>query len=139
MGGRCRQPGGRRRRLPGARGGRDGCGADRRDPAHDVRDHAFATKYDLPIVETIQADAGFDVRAAAWTGDGVVVNSANDEVSLDGLDKELSKARITQWLEDRGLGHGAVTYRLRDWLFSRPRDWGEPSPGGSAPAAAARR
>ena len=105
-----------------------GTGAIMAVPAHDVRDHAFATKYDLPIVETIQADAGFDVRAAAWTGDGVVVNSANDEVSLDGLDKELSKARITQWLEDRGLGHGAVTYRLRDWLFSRQRYWGEPFP-----------
>ena len=63
-----------------------------------------------------------------WTGAGVLVNSANDEVSLDGLEVEPAKERIIAWLESKGLGTGATTYRLRDWLFSRQRYWGEPFP-----------
>lgn len=105
-----------------------GTGAIMAVPSGDERDHAFATKYRLPIVATILPPAGHDVQEAAWTGDGVVINSANTEISLDGLGKDEAKARITAWLESQGHGRGAVTYRLRDWLFSRQRYWGEPFP-----------
>ena len=105
-----------------------GTGAIMAVPAHDERDHAFARAYDLDIIETIRGEDGWDVQESAWVGDGVVVNSANAEVSLDGLAKADSIARITEWLEQKHLGRGAVTYRLRDWLFSRQRYWGEPFP-----------
>ncbi len=104
-----------------------GTGAIMAVPAHDVRDHAFARAYDLPIIETIRGGE-WDVQEAAYVGDGAVVNSANAEVSLNGLAKADSIALITDWLESKGLGTSAVTYRLRDWLFSRQRYWGEPFP-----------
>ncbi len=105
-----------------------GTGAIMAVPSGDQRDHDFARKYHLPIVATILPEEGHDVQESAWTGDGVVVNSANPEVSLDGLGKDEARARITAWLEEKGTGRGAVTYRLRDWLFSRQRYWGEPFP-----------
>ena len=63
-----------------------------------------------------------------WPGDGVCINSANEEVSLNGLNVDDAKRVITQWLEKKGFGAAAVTYKLRDWLFSRQRYWGEPFP-----------
>lgn len=108
-----------------------GTGAIMAVPAHDDRDWAFATKYDLDIIQTIgPADdpRGIDLAAGAYTGDGVAVDSANDELSLDGLSKDEAKASMIAWLESQGTGRGAVTYRLRDWLFSRQRYWGEPFP-----------
>ncbi|WP_172120786.1 leucine--tRNA ligase [Actinomyces faecalis] len=108
-----------------------GTGAIMAVPAHDDRDHAFAHVYDLDLVQTIgPADDphGIDLSEAAYTGDGVAVNSANEEISLDGKTKDEAKAAMISWLEDKGYGRGAVTYRLRDWLFSRQRYWGEPFP-----------
>ncbi|MBR7744854.1 leucine--tRNA ligase [Phycicoccus sp. BSK3Z-2] len=104
-----------------------GTGAIMAVPAQDERDWDFATAYRLPIIRTVQPPEDHD-EDTAYTGDGPAVNSANDEVSLDGLDVADAKERIVAWLEDKGLGRGAVTYKLRDWLFARQRYWGEPFP-----------
>ena len=98
-----------------------GTGAIMAVPGHDERDWAFATAFGLPIVEVI---SGGDVGSAAHTGDGVLVNSG----LLDGKDVASAKATIIDWLEAEGLGQRTVNYRLRDWLFSRQRYWGEPFP-----------
>ncbi len=105
-----------------------GTGAIMAVPAHDDRDFAFAQKFDLDIITTITPPADFNTDEAAWTGDGVLVNSANDQLDLNGMDKTHAIAAMTAWLEDRGVGHATTTYRLRDWLFSRQRYWGEPFP-----------
>ncbi|WP_265522087.1 leucine--tRNA ligase [Oerskovia flava] len=103
-----------------------GTGAIMAVPGGDERDHAFAEAFGLPIVHTVAPPEGFE--GGAWTGDGAIVNSSGPDVSLDGLDVETAKRTIVAWLAERGLGTGTVTYRLRDWLFSRQRYWGEPFP-----------
>ncbi|MBI5092476.1 MAG: leucine--tRNA ligase [Candidatus Hydrogenedentes bacterium] len=98
-----------------------GYGAIMAVPAHDTRDYEFATKFNLPIVEVI---SGGDISKEAFTGNGVLVNSP----LIDGLDVPSAKKKINAWLEKQGIGKGTVNYRLRDWLFSRQRYWGEPFP-----------
>lgn len=98
-----------------------GTGAIMAVPAHDERDYEFAKQFDLPIKEVV---AGGDVGKEAYTGDGEHVNSG----FLDGLNKEEAIEKMIAWLEEKGIGTKKVTYRLRDWLFSRQRYWGEPIP-----------
>jgi leucyl-tRNA synthetase len=95
-------------------------------PGQDSRDWEFAEKFGLPIVRTVQPEEGFDGKA--YTGDGPAINSANDEISLDGLPIDEAKTRIIDWLQDKGLGERTINYRLRDWLLSRQRYWGAPIP-----------
>jgi len=102
-----------------------GTGAVFACPAGDERDHAFATKFGLPIVEVVKPAAGApSVQDAAWTGDGPHVNSE----FLDGLDVAQAKTNVIAWLVERKLGEESIRYKLRDWLFSRQRYWGEPFP-----------
>ncbi len=95
-------------------------------PGHDTRDYEFATKFNLPIVEVVRPPEGKDWRG--FVDDGVSVNSANAEVSLNGLATPEAKTKIIAWLEAKGLGKRTINYKLRDWLFSRQRYWGEPFP-----------
>jgi leucyl-tRNA synthetase len=103
-----------------------GTGAIMAVPAHDQRDHDFATAFDLPIVEVVKG--GEDIQKEAFTGDGELVNSSNDAISIDGMPVPQAKAKITDWLSGKGSGRAEVQYKLRDWLFSRQRYWGEPFP-----------
>ncbi|MEH6942690.1 leucine--tRNA ligase [Bacillus sp. JJ722] len=98
-----------------------GSGAIMAVPAHDERDYEFAKVFDLPIKEVV---AGGDITKEAYAGDGLHVNSG----FLDGLNKEDAIAKMIAWLEEKEIGTKKVTYRLRDWLFSRQRYWGEPIP-----------
>jgi leucyl-tRNA synthetase len=99
-----------------------GTGAIMAVPAHDKRDYAFAKKFNLPIIEVIQSEAG--VEKEAYTGDGTLVNSG----ILNDLNVEDAKTKIIKFLEDKKIGRAKITYRLRDWVFSRQRYWGEPIP-----------
>ena len=100
-----------------------GTGAIMAVPAHDTRDYAFAKAFDLPIIEVV---AGGDVEKEAFTdcATGVMVNSG----FLTGMTVEQAKKAITDWLEENGKGHAKVNFKLRDWVFSRQRYWGEPIP-----------
>ncbi len=104
-----------------------GTGAIMAVPAEDERDWDFAKAYDLPIIRTVQPSEGHDENTA-FTGDGPTINSSNDEISLNGLNMADAKRTMIDWLTDKGHGVETVTYKLRDWLFSRQRYWGEPFP-----------
>lgn len=110
-----------------------GTGAIMAVPAHDTRDFAFARAFELPMRCVVQPSDDRGTDPATWDDafssyDAKLVNSANDEISLDGLGVVEAKARITEWLQEHGVGEGTVNFRLRDWLFSRQRYWGEPFP-----------
>ena len=103
-----------------------GTGAIMAVPGQDQRDWDFAEAFGLPIVRTVQPPG--DYAGKAFVGDGPAVNSARDTLTLDGMGVDGAKAAMIGWLEEYGYGQGAVTYKLRDWLFSRQRYWGEPFP-----------
>lgn len=110
-----------------------GTGAIMAVPAHDARDFAFARAFELPMRCVVEPSDDRGTDASTWEDafasyDAKLVNSANDEISLNGLGVVDAKARITEWLKEHGVGEGTVNFRLRDWLFSRQRYWGEPFP-----------
>ncbi|MFG1806130.1 leucine--tRNA ligase [Streptomyces sp. NPDC049040] len=110
-----------------------GTGAIMAVPAHDSRDFAFARAFELPMRCVVEPTDGRGTDPATWDDafasyDARIVNSAGAGISLDGLGVAEAKAAVTTWLAERGIGAGTVNYRLRDWLFSRQRYWGEPFP-----------
>ena len=105
-----------------------GTGAIMAVPGHDERDWEFASKYNLPIVEVVE---GGDVSKAAFTtkGDAKIINSSNDKtLSMDGLTVDRAIKEAISFIENNSIGRATVNYKLRDWLFSRQRYWGEPFP-----------
>jgi leucyl-tRNA synthetase len=110
-----------------------GTGAIMAVPAHDQRDFDFARRFGLPVRPVVAASDGRDPTDAtdwddAWTGDGELIGATNAEVALDGRRVDDAKRVMAEWLTAQGHGVGTVTYKLRDWLFSRQRYWGEPFP-----------
>lgn len=117
-----------------------GTGAIMAVPSHDTRDFEFAVKFGLPVKCIIAPDGkdalaeGVNIDAVlngsvCWSGNGVMINSANlDGLDINGLEVADSKRKTIEWLEAKGIGKGALNYKLRDWVFSRQRYWGEPIP-----------
>lgn len=114
-----------------------GTGAIMAVPAHDTRDFEFAEKFQIPIICILDPKNADDetrenvlAGKACWTEDGAYINSASTETGIDinGLSKKEGIAKITAWLEEKGIGKATTNFKLRDWLFSRQRYWGEPFP-----------
>jgi len=114
-----------------------GTGAIMAVPAHDTRDFEFAQTFNIPIICILDPKSAPEALRtkvlngeACWTEDGAYINSANQElgIEINGLSKEEGIRTVTQWLESNGLGKPTINYKLRDWLFSRQRYWGEPFP-----------
>jgi len=114
-----------------------GTGAIMAVPAHDTRDFEFAQKFNIPVICILDPKSADDeTRAkvlageACWTEDGAYINSANPAIGLDlnGLNKKQGIAKVVEWLGDKGIGKATTNFKLRDWLFSRQRYWGEPFP-----------
>jgi len=102
-----------------------GTGAIMAVPGHDERDAEFAKKFGLPIIKVVD---GGPESPEIFTDDGIGINSSNNEISLNGLKTPEATSAIISWLKKKGLGKGTVQFKLRDWLFSRQRYWGEPIP-----------
>ena len=114
-----------------------GTGAIMAVPAHDTRDFEFAEKFKIPIIcilDPKETDEETRKKAlagkACWTEDGAYINSSSDETGIDinGLNKKEGITKVIDWLENQGIGNATINYKLRDWLFSRQRYWGEPFP-----------
>lgn len=111
--------------------GHYGTGAIMAVPGHDDRDHEFAKKFNLPIVQVVKPanNIEFDIEKEAFTSyEGIGINSENEEVSLNGVPTPIAKNKIIKWLEEKNIGKHKIQFKLRDWLFSRQRYWGEPIP-----------
>ena len=93
-------------------------------PAHDTRDWEFAKKFNLPIIEVVAGGENVQEEAFTDVATGKMVNSG----FLDGMEVAEAKKAIIEWLEEKNLGTGKTNYKLRDWVFSRQRYWGEPIP-----------
>ena len=115
-----------------------GTGAIMAVPAHDTRDFEFAKKFDIPVICILDPEERTDAETrqqilqgeTCWTDDGAYIHSSNAEIniSMDGLNKQEGIQHMIQWLEKEKIGHATINYKLRDWLFSRQRYWGEPFP-----------
>ena len=104
-----------------------GTGAIMAVPAHDTRDFEFAKKFNLPVLQVVQPNDA-KTEWQGFTDDGTSVNSTGPEISITGLPTAEAKKKISAWLEEKYLGKKTINYKLRDWLFSRQRYWGEPFP-----------
>ena len=108
---------------------RYGFGAIMAVPGHDERDYEFAKKFGLPIVQVVDSKGGgVDLESGAFVEEGIAVNSSSEEIDINGAPSEKAKELVCEWLERKGIGKRKTQYKLRDWLFSRQRYWGEPIP-----------